>query len=191
MRITFLRPALTTAAIVASAGILAGGLALRPAFAIGGSAIVGPFTVIRCSQSAPCQAYSNAGTGPGVRGINTSSSASGSGVVGTATSNATGVSGQGNTGIGVLGSSTNNLGVAGTSTLSVGVVGNSTSLTGVEGITNSSKATNAGVQGDNNATTVAVRASGFGGPLFVGNNSSSIDVFTVDDGGNVNVAGDA
>jgi hypothetical protein len=49
----------------------------------------------------------------------------------------------------------------------------------------------AGVQGNNtgDAGSVAIRANGFGGRLFVGNNSAASDVFVVDDSGNLFVAG--
>ena len=45
----------------------------------------------------------------------------------------------------------------------------------------------AGIEGDENGTasSIAVRANGRGGFLFVGNNSLGRDIFTVDDGGNV------
>src|SRR5580704_3869312 len=100
VRITFLRPALTTAAIVASAGILAGGLALRPAFAVGGSAIVGPFTITHCSKASACKIYSNAGVGAGTQGINTNASASGAGILGSATQSGSGVEGTSSAGVG-------------------------------------------------------------------------------------------
>ncbi len=181
MRITFLRPALMTAAIVASAGILTGGLALRPAFAVGGSAVVGPFTITHCSKTTSCKEFDNAGTGAGLQGTNTNAATSGAGLLGTATSNGIGVLGKGGTGFGVYGTSTSGIGVAGASSSSYGV----------RGATASSNPAAAGVQGENNASTIAVRANGFGGPLFVGNNSLSQDVFSVDDSGNTVMAGGA
>jgi hypothetical protein len=197
MRITFMRPALMTAAIVASAGILAGGLALRPALAVVGSAMVSPFTT--CNKTKPCIKYNNAGTGAGLQGINTNSSFSGAGLVGTATVNGTGVLGQataGNavtgtsaSGFGVFGQSTSSIGVVGNSTSSAGVVGSSASYYGVSGATSSTSPNVAGVQGSNNATATAVRANGFGGLLFDGNNLGGADVFTVDNSGNTFVAG--
>ncbi|HEY5096277.1 MAG TPA: hypothetical protein VII69_14285 [Candidatus Eremiobacteraceae bacterium] len=197
MRITFMRPTLMTAAIVASAGILAGGLALRPAFAVVGSAMVSPF--ITCNKTKPCIKYNNGGTGAGLQGINTNSSFSGAGLLGTATVNGTGVLGQataGNavngtsaSGFGVFGESTSSIGVVGNSTSSAGVVGSSASSYGVSGATSSTSSYIAGVQGSNNATATAVRANGFGGLLFDGNNSGGADVFTVNDNGNTFVAG--
>jgi len=48
-----------------------------------------------------------------------------------------------------------------------------------------------GVQGNNtgDAGSIAIRANGFGGRLFVGNNSAGSDVFVVDNGGNLFVSG--
>jgi hypothetical protein len=177
VRITFLRPALTTAAIVAAAGILAGGLALRPALAVVGSALVNPFTT--CNNSTSCKSYKNAGAGVGLQGINTNISALSAGLLGTATQNGTGVEG----------SSISGAGVAGSSASASGVAGLSGSSNGVSGRSNSTKASAAGVQGANNTTSTAVRANGFGGPLFDANNSSGIDVFTVNDAGNTVIGG--
>ena len=189
MRITFLRPTLMTAAIVASAGILAGGIALRPAFAIGGYGSVSPDTL--CNHSTPCKKYNNAGTGAGLQGINTNSATTGAGLLGTATSGGTGVLGQASSNNGVTGTSSSGIGVEGSSTSAFGVLGISNSSFGVEGETSSTSPSAAGIQGDNNATTIAVRANGFGGPLFDGNNSSSLDVFTVDNAGNTTILGNA
>jgi hypothetical protein len=175
-----MRPALTTAAIVAAAGILAGGLALRPAFAVGGTINVGPFTITHCSNSSACKTFINAGVGAGVKGSNTNVS-SGAGLLGTATQGATGVEGQSTSGPGLLGvSSTAN-----------GVSGASASGYGVSGSTNSNATNIAGVEGSNNSTSIAVRANGFGGLLFDGNNSVGSDVFTVDNSGNTVISGNA
>jgi hypothetical protein len=179
VRITFLRPVLMTAAIVASAGILAGGLALRPAFAVGGTAIVGPFTITNCSKSTACKTYNNAGKGYGLQGTNTNSSASGAGLLGTATQ----------LGTGVMGIAVSGAGVAGGSVTGSGLAGSSSSGVGVAGQTNSTTASAAGVQGTNNSFTIGVRANGFGGPLFDGNSSTGLDVFTVDDAGNTAIGG--
>jgi len=94
----------------------------------------------------------------------------------------TGVLGSGNN-IGVLGHSTSGEGVLGTSTSGIAVSGTSTSSIGVEA-TGSSSSAIAGVQGSNTSTSIAVRANGNGGPLFVGNNSLGVDIFTVDNAGN-------
>lgn len=61
----------------------------------------------------------------------------------------------------------------------VGAIGGT--LTGVK----------AGVQGDNTSdvNSIAVRANGTGGLLFDGNSSSSTDVFTVDNFGNIRITG--
>ena len=179
MRITFLRSALMTAAIVAAAGILAGGLALRPAFAVVGSAMVSPFTT--CSNSTSCKSYKNTGTGLGLQGTNTNASYKGVGLLGTSTQGGTGVEGQAVTGVAMLGSSVSGIGVLGTSS----------SGNGVEGTSHATTSANAGVQGTNDTTTIAVRANGFGGRLFDGNNSSGLDVFTVDDAGNTAIGSSA
>lgn len=157
-----------TAAIVAAAGLLAGGLALRPAFAVGGSALVSPFTT--CNKATPCKSYKNNGTGAALQGTSTDNSYSGSGLLGTAV-----------TGVGTAGSSAGGDGVAGVSGLT----------NGVEGTSHSTSSLAAGVQGTNNGTTVAVRANGNGGQLFYGNNSSGFDVFTVDDAGSTTIGGTA
>jgi hypothetical protein len=91
----------------------------------------------------------------------------------------------------VSGFSNSGIGVNGFSTSGHGVEGFSTHSYGIEGSTSGSFASIAGVQGVNNATTTAVRASGHGGPLFVGNNSVGIDVFKVDNGGNMTLGGNA
>jgi hypothetical protein len=72
----------------------------------------------------------------------------------------------------------------GSSSVGTGVNANG-AFAGVQG--SAATSTAFGVQGNNTsgATSVAIRANGFGGPLFVGNNSFGNDVFTVDDGGNV------
>lgn len=82
-----------------------------------------------------------------------------------------------------------------------GTVGSSTTFTGMTGIGNSVGvlgalsgsllSPKAGVQGNNtgDAGSIAVRANGFGGRLFVGNNHLGNDVFFVDDAGNLFVQG--
>ncbi|HEY5095442.1 MAG TPA: hypothetical protein VII69_10025 [Candidatus Eremiobacteraceae bacterium] len=121
------RTPLVVAALVASAGILAGGLALRPALANGGQITVGPFTVITCNSTAPCQQYTNQGTGAallgktgdgvGLRGVAT---ANGEGVLGISHGNKA-VDGQSINGTGINGFSKNGTAVAGGSTNSYGV----------------------------------------------------------------------
>lgn len=134
MRIKFVRPALVTAAVVASAGILAGGLALRPAFAVGGSVNVGPFAIVHCTSASPCQIYNNGGKGAGLQGINSNGSAPfGSGLTGTAKEYGNGVDGQANFGTGVNGTSTGGSGVAGSSSSYFGTYGYSTNWYGAEG----------------------------------------------------------
>jgi hypothetical protein len=106
------RPAIAASSIVAAAGILAAGLALRPAFA--GSDGVHPFAYVKCTSGSPCQTYKNTSTGAGLQGINTSSSPFASGLIGSAGQYANGVSGNAGTyGNGVNGSG-GNTGVSGT-----------------------------------------------------------------------------
>src|SRR4029077_5971644 len=68
---------------------------------------------------------------------------------------------------------------------SVGVSGVSTNSTGMLGTSHGSGSAVAAVQGNNDSTTTAIRANRFGGNLFIGNNSSSVDVFRVDDSGDI------
>ena len=128
-----MRPVLTAMAIFAGAGILAGGLALQPAFAVGGSMMVGPFSIIHCNSGSPCQTYSNKGIGTGLQGINTNSSPFSSGLIGSSTKNGSGVSGQASTGFGVNGTSSSGTGVSGSSSSSWGEYGYSTNGIGVQG----------------------------------------------------------
>jgi len=80
--------------------------------------------------------------------------------------------------------------VGGSSSL-LGVFGHSTNIGLEGGLTGTLTGFKAGVQGDNtsDASTIAVRANGFGGRLFVGNNSGGTDVFSVDNNGNLFVQG--
>jgi hypothetical protein len=152
MSIAFLRPALVGAAIIASGGILAGGLALGPAFAVGGSANVGPFVVTHCTSNSPCQTYGNQGQGPAIEGNNTHKSAASVGVDGTATNGGTGVVGTGTSGFGVYGNSDSAYGVLGTSNSTEGVFGQSETSTAIQGESYATNG-NSGVSGISNATT--------------------------------------
>jgi hypothetical protein len=100
MQSRFWRTLLAVAAVTASAGIVAGGLALGPALANGDSVKLGPFSIIMCSSSSACQQYTNNGTGPGLEGK------TGKGI---------GLEGVGNIGTGVFGQSTSGAGVDGNS----------------------------------------------------------------------------
>jgi hypothetical protein len=128
-----MRPVVAAMAIMAGAGILAGGLALRPALAVGGSTMVGPFSIVHCNSGNPCQTYSNKGIGAGLEAINTNASPFSSGVIGSSTQNGNGVSGWGNVGTGVNGTSGSGTGVAGSSSSSWGVYGYSGGGIGVQG----------------------------------------------------------
>ncbi len=156
-----------------------------------------------CTSSSPCIEYDNNGSGPGVRGIgltgnglsgeakvNSSSASNGrAGVIGADSSSSgvfnAGVKGTSIRGTGVIGVSTSSNGVSGTSSSATGVSGASSTSFGVAGRTNGKGPVVAAVQGTNNASAIAVRANGLGGPLFVGNNSGGVDVFKVDDFGDV------
>jgi hypothetical protein len=165
-----------------------------------------------CTSANPCIEYDNLGTGPGIRGISTSGNGLAGATKNNSTSVATGregligndISTSGFFNAGVRGLSVRGNGVAGQTGTGAnpgpffldGVFGNSAGASnsiGVEGSigpTGGSGGT-AGVQGNNNTSAIAVRANGFGGPLFVGNNSGGLNVFTVDDGGNMVNGGNA
>jgi hypothetical protein len=120
-------------AFVAGTGILAGGLALRPAFAVGGSAGSGLFNAsVHCNSGSPCQTYTNK-NGVGVEGITNGSSPFTSGVIGSSPQNGNGVSGFGSAGSGVNGVSSTGTGVSGSSSSSWGVYGYSNGGVGVQG----------------------------------------------------------
>jgi hypothetical protein len=163
-----------------------------------------------CVSSLPCIEYDNNGTGPAIRGIalsgngvngqtffnSTSAANSREGVFGNDMSTSglfnsgvrglsphgTGVIGSGAFGVSGVGSQT---GVTGSGTY--GVVGTASQFVGVFG------SGPVGVAGRNtsSATSDALVAFGLGGRLFRGRNSHSVDVFTVDDGGNLTVGGNA
>ncbi len=169
---SFHRPILLTAALLAGAGIFAGGLALRPALANGGKLTVGPFTIITCSSSSACQQYTNSGDGPGVEG----KTGHGTGVYGLATTSGIAVYGVSSSGDGVLGSSTSLDGVVGSSTSLDGVVGGSTSGTGVQGQTQSTSG-QSGVSGISEATTGSAHG-------VYGRSSNGQGVYGTSSGGN-------
>jgi hypothetical protein len=121
------RTPLSVAALVAAAGILAGGLALRPALASGGQITIGPFTVTTCTSGSPCKQYTNDGTGPGLEGT----TGKGTGLKGVATGKGEGVLGTSNNGNAVDGQAVNGSGVNGFSSNGAGVAGGSTNGNGV------------------------------------------------------------
>jgi hypothetical protein len=136
-----------------------------------------------CVSSLPCIEYDNNGSGPGIRGVSLTGNGSNGITRVNSTSAATGREGVFGNDMSTSGSF--NSGVRGLSVRGTGVLGNSTSGAGVLGLGS------IGIEGNNtsNATSDAVFAKGVGGRLFRGNNSHSVDVFTVDDGGNVNLTG--
>jgi hypothetical protein len=118
----------------------------------------------------------------------------GIGVMGTAMSG-TGVVGVATTGVAITARSTSGTGLAAfstgyhaitaISTNGAGVNAFSSNGDGVVGSTNGGSPSNAGVLGSGNTTATAVRASGSGGLLFDGNNSHGVDVFQVNDSGQI------
>jgi hypothetical protein len=142
MRTPFRGPAFAAAAIVAAGGLLAAGIALRPAFA--GAAGPSPDGTVKCSSASPCQIYKNSGMGPALQGVSGNNKmvvdaitgtagTFGNGVNGFAGSSGNGVNGQaGNTGVNGTGGT---WGVFGFSSLSggTGVEGQSDNGTGVVG----------------------------------------------------------
>jgi hypothetical protein len=173
------RTALTVAAIVAGAGILAAGSALRPALANGEPIRIGPFTITTCSSNFPCAGYDNTASGPAFEG----ETGKGTGLLGAASK----------TGIGVEGTSTSSVGVEG--------IGNSSDggyFSGKTGVSASGSSSGDGVFAVGSTGVDAVSSSttgdvfeGFsgGGYLFQGFNPSATGVFTVDDQGNDSNAG--
>ena len=133
MQFKSIRPVLMAAVVVAGSGILAGGLALRPAHAAGYQSQVNPMTLTNCNSGNPCKTFSNSGVGAGVKGSNTNSSPFSSGVIGSSTKNGNGVSGFGVNGFGVNGVSSSSTGVSGSSSSAWGTFGYSTNGIGAEG----------------------------------------------------------
>lgn len=188
-----IRPVYAAASIAAAAGILAAGLALKPAFAVSGS--LSPDTA--CNSSSPCKTYKNSGLGAGLQGINTNNSPFGSALIGTATKFGSGVSGTSVGGFGVNGTSTNATGVSGTgasfgtfgfstngdgvegqSTNSAGVVGFSSNWVGIQGASSSSVGVLA--IGSSAAALEAVGSTGDGVDIFAG---ASVGAYISNSGG--------
>jgi hypothetical protein len=184
-----------------AASLIAATLFLGTAASFRAGADANPF--ITCSSPLPCVTDANSGSGPGLK----STSVNGPGLIGFTEFKSTtqsdgvagvsgldrstsgkfdsGVKGKSTRGTGVTGISTSGPGVSGTSSSNPGVLGTASTAIGVRGITHGSSSSAAGIQGDNNTTATAVRANGFGGNLFIGNNSVSSDVFRVDDAGDI------
>lgn len=194
MRTSFFRQAASAAALVAAAGILAGGLALRPAFATGGAVQVGPFAIVHCTNANYCQAYVNAGKGIGLVGSNSSAASTGLGLFGSATGGGGGVRGAARSGIGVSGLSDSNYGMEGQSTTGIGVYGSSVDNVGVMAQAGAGSAamsaTNTGVgtaiqaQADQNGSAiVASSKSGYGLELFTGSGGAAVGIYDSDSQG--------
>jgi hypothetical protein len=143
------RPVYAAAAIVAAAGILSAGAAIKPASA---DATFGVQPNGACSNSTWCKEWKNNGTGAGVEG----DTKNGIGVIGRATAGL-GMYGVSSTGDGIYGASTSNAGIVGYSSSSLGVYGNSGSGNGVYAYATGSAAS---FYADGSA--IAVEAHGFG-----------------------------
>lgn len=150
---------LGVALLVASGGMLAGGIALGPVVASGRPIMIGPFAVVNCSNTTACQTYKNASTGAGLQ----SESAKGTALIGIAASAGNGVHGSSLSGSGVSGTTNKGVGVAGKSTSGFGLSGVSSSSDGVFGLSAGS-GTVAGVAGvsTNGYGVSAVSTNSFG-----------------------------
>jgi hypothetical protein len=174
-----LRPVFATTGIVAAAGILAGGLALRPAFANGGVMQVGPFAVVHCVSNSPCETYSNQGHSVGLEGVNSNASSTGVGVEGVATGDGTGVEGTGTTNTGVSGGSTSNAGVYGTTGSGWGVLGYTFEGIGVYG--QSVDSIGGFFQSTGSSALVTAGYGGYGIQSIAETDSAAIDALGIDD----------
>jgi hypothetical protein len=194
MRTSIRQHVTSAASIVAAAGILAGGVALRPAFAVGGAAQFGPFALVHCSNATYCQAYLNGGKGVGIVGSNSNSGTSGLGVFGSSTGGGGGVKGAAHNGIGVSGLSDSNYGVEGQSTTGVGVYGSSVDNAGIMAQASAGSgalsATNTGVgpaieaHADGSAPAIfATSSSGYGMEVFTGAGGASLGLYIDDSQG--------
>lgn len=144
------RPVFAAAAIVAAAGILSAGVALKPASA---DATFGVQPNGTCSNTTWCKEFKNNGTGAGIQG----DTKNGIGVKATAVAGL-GMVGSSSTGVGITGVSSSNAGISGYSSSSIGVYGNSGSGNGLYAYATGS-ASSLYVDG----TAIAVEAHGFGG----------------------------
>ena len=186
MRVPTLRPIIVATALVAGSGILAGGLALRPALA-GGSGSINPFAIVTCNNnSSPCETYHNKGIAAGLEGINTNASPFSSGLVGSQTKSGTGVTGVGVGGFGVSGTSSSATGVSGSSSTAWGVYGYSTSGIGVQG----QSVNNEGMDAYSSNADGLLAASGSGNGLVAIAGSNGRGIFAVGGTGDA-IYGDA
>jgi hypothetical protein len=156
------RSAVIVAALIASAGILAAGSALRPAVAAGSAIEIHPDALVTCSSGGACEVYDNRSSGQAFEGETNH----GTGLYGVAGTSGTGVFGNSSSGYGMLGESTSGTAIlgetntdsnglagvsgvsAGTSGHDYGVAGTSSNGAGVHGESSSSN----GVYGQSTAT---------------------------------------
>lgn len=155
-----LRSLFGVAAILGAGAVLAAGVALRPAFAVGGSAKVGPFTVIHCTSNSPCQTYSNQGAGIGVESVNSNAGLGYTALEGDASKGGgDGVVGLATTGNGVMTGSNGQFGVYAQSDSGIGGEFTSTCCTAVD----ASSSLSVAVQVNENEGGDAVDATNTGG----------------------------
>jgi hypothetical protein len=143
------RPVYAAAAIVAAAGILSAGAAIKPASA---DATFGVQPNIACSKTTWCREFKNNSTGAGIEG----DAANGIGVEATSTAGMA-MYGVSSTGDGIVGVSSSNAALVGESSSGIGVYGNGGSGNGVYAYATGSASS---FYADGSA--IAVEAHGFG-----------------------------
>lgn len=146
------------AALVASAGILAGGLALKPALARGAQFTLGDITLITCSSSSPCKSFTNNGSGPGAQGKSTN----GIGLKGVATGTGEAILGVSNSNKAVDGQSVTGTGVNGFSSSGYGVAAGSTNTDAISALSFGGSGVYATADGANAFNGIIATSSGAG-----------------------------
>jgi hypothetical protein len=146
------------AALVASAGILAGGLALRPALAGGAQFTLGGITLTTCSSSSPCKSFTNNGSGPGAQGKSTN----GIGLKGIATGTGEAVLGVSNSNKAIDGQSVTGTGVNGFSSSGNGVAAGSTNTDAISALSFGGSGVYATADGANAFNGIIATSSGAG-----------------------------
>jgi hypothetical protein len=191
------RAAVAVAIVVAAAGVLAAGSALRPA-AAGSMTTIHPDVLVTCSSGGACEVYDNRSSGQAFEGETNH----GTGLYGYAATSGVGVEGYSASGEGVFGESGDDIavegqggewGLYGTGTYE-GTYSDGTDY-GVVAVSSSAEA----LYGDGPEGLVAVSSStsapaiesySEGGNIFQGYDSANVSVFHVDGSGNVATSGD-
>jgi len=176
MRFISLKTSLAVAAVLVAAGILAGGSMLRPA-AASGKITIHPDALVTCASGGACEEYDNRSTGQAFEG----ETGKGIGLEGYASKNGTGLYGYSATGLGLYADAADDYndvygyyyGLTSYATLDEGLYG-----AGAEGLVAAAESANP-----------AVEAYADGGDSFAGYSSSDVNVFNVDNGGDVNADG--